>query len=146
MHRVGNHQPKSHIGACSTYVQRPYLHPISGMTSKFGPNYNFVPATDVSLLISLLLKKNLRYQRLIKFDDDPSNYLVWKGTFKNVISDMKVIDFEQLDLLLRWWGPSSQSKTHIQKSNPSNSTFKKILDRLDERYGSPELVDRCYFE
>ena len=78
----------------------------------------------------MLVKERPRTSKMtkMKFDDDPTSYMVWKGTFKSVVADIKTDDFEQLDLLLRWVGPQSSKQVNIRKSNPSSpsSALKKI--------------------
>ncbi|KAK3084088.1 hypothetical protein FSP39_007909 [Pinctada imbricata] len=95
-------------------------------------------------LTNFLLRKDLILQRMQNFNDDPSTYFVWKGTFKNVIEDARVTAHEEIQLLLRWLGPESvKQATSIRRANPNNSesALLKIWERLDERFGAPELVD-----
>ena len=65
-----------------------------------------------------LVKKELLLTRLVKFQDDPVTYYVWKETFKTVTSELGCSAREEVDLLSKWLGPdSSRQATNIRVSN-----------------------------
>ena len=91
-----------------------------------------------------LLKRELLLTRFQTFDDRPEFYHSWKATFISVVSDIGVTDHEEVDLLIKWLGPESKRQARsIQASSPNDPTSArlKIWQRLNERYGSPELVE-----
>ncbi|XP_061180594.1 uncharacterized protein LOC133189205 [Saccostrea echinata] len=95
-------------------------------------------------LASFMLKKDLMLTRLVNFDDKPENFVAWKASFKSVVQDALVTPLEELDLLIRWLDP--ESKEHAKSiraatvGNPSQGC-QTLWARLEERYGSPELVE-----
>ena len=91
-----------------------------------------------------LLKKELLLSRLSNFNDKPETYTVWKASFKSIMTELKVTPFEEMDLLVKWLGPeSARNALSIRASNPNDPTqgLKRIWDRLEERYGCPEMVE-----
>ncbi|XP_065925824.1 uncharacterized protein [Magallana gigas] len=122
------------------------------LDSTFTPRHQYQPisssvidsAVTSDTINCYLLKKDLVSQRLRRYDDDPSSYNVWKGTFKTIVSEATLSDLEEIDLLLRWLGPESTVQvTSIRRANPDDAkiALQKIWERLDERYGSPELIE-----
>ncbi|XP_048755537.2 uncharacterized protein LOC125666410 [Ostrea edulis] len=90
-----------------------------------------------------LLRKELLISRLYRFSDRPESYFVWKSSFQNILTDLQVMDFEQLDLLVKWLGPESSSYAlSIRTANVDcpAKTVRLLWERLDQRYGSPERI------
>ena len=86
-----------------------------------------------------LLKKDLLLTRLTKFSERPENYMVWKNSFKCIMSDLCVSPFEQLDL-----GPTSPNQVlNIRAAHASNPCLglKMAWERLDNKFGCPEMID-----
>ncbi|KAK3100574.1 hypothetical protein FSP39_022032 [Pinctada imbricata] len=78
------------------------------------------------------------------FDDKPEHYLSWKTSFKRVISELNVTASEELDLLIKWLGPSSSSEArNIKACFTHNPTLgrENIWARLEEKYGAPSLIE-----
>lgn len=102
-----------------------------------------------SQLTTFLLKKDLLMTRLTTFDEKPEHYLSWKVNFKGMIFELNVTPSEEIDLLIRWLGPDSgrHAKT-IRSSLSSDPTWgvAKIWERLDERFGAPEMVEAAIKE
>jgi hypothetical protein len=98
---------------------------------------------------TFLLKKDLLMTRLTTFDEKPEHYLSWKVNFKGMLSELNVTPSEEIDLLIRWLGPDSgrHAKT-IRSSLSSDPTWgvAKIWERLDERFGAPEMVEAAIKE
>ena len=109
------------------------------------PGPYMVPNSDYcSALSSHLLKKDLLLTRLTNFDDRAETYLTWKCTFKSVMSELSVNASEELDLLIRYLGKeSAKSALSMKISNPRDPGrgLTLLWMRLDERFGSPELVE-----
>ena len=91
-----------------------------------------------------LLRKDLLFSRLTNFNDRAESYHVWKASFKCVVNELQVSDSEQLDLLVKWLGvESSKHAVSIRASNADNPKrgLERLWQRLDERYGSPEMAE-----
>ena len=94
-------------------------------------------------LTRFLLRKDLSMSRLSRFNDKPENYQCWKASFSDVTREMGVSAAEEFDLLVKWLGPESQRHAVSLRSAYSKDTsagLRKIWERLDERFGSPESV------
>ncbi|MES9969565.1 MAG: hypothetical protein ABW092_05990, partial [Candidatus Thiodiazotropha sp.] len=97
-----------------------------------------------SELTRFLLKKDLLLSRLSHFNDKPESFAVWKASFKNIMRELSVTPFEEMDLLVKWLGPdSSKHALSIRSSNADNPArgLQRIWDRMEERYGCPEMVE-----
>lgn len=97
--------------------------------------------TDVT---RFLLRKDLLFSRLTNFNDRPESYSAWKHTFTCVVDELQIMDSEQIDLLIKYFGP--ESKKHaisIRTSNIFNIPrgLQRLWERLDERYGAPEHME-----
>ncbi|XP_069108188.1 uncharacterized protein [Argopecten irradians] len=91
-----------------------------------------------------LMKKDLAITRLVSFNDTPDTYISWKASFQSVMVEAGVSASEELDLLVKWLGPTSSSHAiSIRATNATNpDRGRQILwQRLDERYGSPEVIE-----
>jgi hypothetical protein len=109
------------------------------------PPYN--PHNDTQItseFTRFLLKKDLLFARLSTFNDKPETYRVWRSSFRSVIDELQVNEFEQLDLLVKWLGPTSSKHAMSMRSanvnNPKRG-LERLWTRLDERYGSPEMIE-----
>ena len=103
-------------------------------------------ANLVSDFSKFLLKKDLLLTRLSVFSDRPENYMVWKNSFKNIMSELSVSSFEELDLLVKWLGPETSSQVlNIRAAHANNPTLglKMAWERLDNKFGCPEMVDEA---
>lgn len=95
-------------------------------------------------ITKFLLKKDLLLSRLSSFNDRPESYAIWKTSFKSIMIELSVSPFEELDLLVKWLGPESKKfAMSIRASNPTQPKrgLECIWERLNERFGSPELVE-----
>lgn len=100
-------------------------------------------ATDFT---RFLLKKDLLLNRFSIFNDKAELYPSWKASFKNIVNEIQAEASEEIDLIMKWTGPQSQSQVQSIKaanSNDPNKGLKLIWERLDERFGSPELIDHA---
>ena len=117
-----------------------------------------VPVTDKTLnpvtsndrcsdFAKFLLRKDLVFARLSKFDDRPENYLAWKRSFQSVMEDLGINSSEELDLLVKYLGPQShEHAVSVRASNAYDHSkgVERIWRRLDERYGSPEAIEAAF--
>ncbi|XP_053375012.1 uncharacterized protein LOC128547190 [Mercenaria mercenaria] len=97
-----------------------------------------------SELSRFLLRKDLLFSRLTKYDDKAENYSVWKTTFKSVVAELNVNSREELDLLVKWLGPDSVKHAISYRTSSSSDPargVRNLWERLDERYGAPEMTE-----
>ncbi|XP_069133222.1 uncharacterized protein [Argopecten irradians] len=90
-----------------------------------------------------MVKKDLLLSRLTAFNDSPELFASWKATFQNIASEMEVSATEEIDLLIKWLGPESSRQAQAlraAKAGDPRSCLKTIWDRLNERFGSHEMV------
>jgi len=104
-------------------------------------NSNNIALTELS---RFLLKKDLLLSRFSRFNDRPESYALWKSSFQAITKELLVTAVEESELLIKWLGSeSSKFAQSIRTSNIHNPSkgLKKIWDRLEERFGSPEMVE-----
>lgn len=104
----------------------------------------FESPTVVSDLTRFLLKKDLLFSRFSHFNDKPETFTTWKTSFKGITEELQVTPFEEMDLLVKFLGPeSSKFAASIRTANTTypKRGLERIWSRLQERYGSPELVE-----
>lgn len=119
----------------------------------YAPNYHLQPKPSAPNLViqntqtsdfhNFLLKKDLIMNRFTSFNGDPATYSVWKASFKSIVDDLNVTPREETDLLVKWLGKeSSKQALSLRTANIHNPVggLRRIWDRLDERYGAPELI------
>ena len=97
-------------------------------------------------IAKIMAREDVVLSRLIKYNDSPIQYLSWKQTFKDVMSELEVTPSEQLDLMIKWLGPDSSKQPECIKRASAGShadAVNKVWDRLDNRYGNPELIEAC---
>ncbi|XP_013396919.2 uncharacterized protein LOC106163784 [Lingula anatina] len=119
------------------------------LPEQLNPNASeFTPATEngreMTGIMNYLLKKELLLTRLTKFQETPETYASWKESFVSMKKDLALSASEEVDLLIRWLGPTSRKHAiSIKTANPSQpqKAVKEIWERLEERYGSPELIE-----
>ena len=107
---------------------------------------SFVPSqrNETQDFVKFLVKKDLIHSRLSSFDDQPTHYYSWKLSFKHILTELDATSMEQLDLLIKYLGPSS--KKHAQNIRSANANYaatavRLIWERLDSRFGSPEMIE-----
>ena len=101
-------------------------------------------AMQYTAMSNLLLKRDLLLNSVVNFNDAPENYLSWKFSFKNVMTELGVAAADELDLLIKYLGKdSTKSALSMKVSNPHDPArgLSLLWSRLDERFGSPELVE-----
>ena len=94
---------------------------------------------------NFLLKKDITFNRFTEFDDNLTNYSVWKASFKNIVGCLSVTPQEETDLLVKWLGvDSSRQALSLRAANIHNPVVglrSAFGLRFDERFGAPELVE-----
>ncbi|XP_056017291.1 uncharacterized protein LOC130053762 [Ostrea edulis] len=132
-------------------------NPVTTQTSgsQYGNRYtsvNMMPHVDNSqvelcqIMTRMMARKDVVLSRLIKYNDSPIQYLSWKQTFKAVMLELAVTPSEELDLMIKWLGPDSSRQAECIKTASAGNhvdALHKLWDRLDIRYGSPELIEAC---
>ncbi|XP_053387241.1 uncharacterized protein LOC123539924 [Mercenaria mercenaria] len=111
----------------------------------FDSNTCPVQSSTVEDFTNYILKKELIFSRITNFNDNPANYQVWKTSFQQVTSDMNINASEEVDLLIKYLGPDSRKHAINLKTVYSKDQclgLSKIWERLDERYGAPEIVHK----
>ncbi|XP_073405354.1 uncharacterized protein [Dendrobates tinctorius] len=96
-----------------------------------------------------LARRELVTKGLVKFSDRAENYRAWRASFKNTISDIGLSCSEEMDLLVKWLG--SESAEHAKRIRDINVNYpdvglKRIWNRLDECYGSVEVIESALFK
>lgn len=104
---------------------------------------------EMSDLARFLARREIISSGLTIFDDHPENYWAWKSSFLNATSGLKLSSSEQLDLLIKWLG--SRSSEYVRRIRSVNIRYpdaglKMAWDRLEEMYGSPEVVEKALFD
>ena len=102
---------------------------------------SIVYATEFS---RFLLKKELLLSRLTHFDDRPISYEICKCGFLGITKELQVTTVGELDLLVKWVGlESSKHARSLRAANAQEPTrgLERVWQRLDERYGCPEMVE-----
>ncbi|XP_070188491.1 uncharacterized protein [Littorina saxatilis] len=117
--------------------------------SAVGPrqNHTSLPVQSSHDAASLFwMKRDLLTHRLTPFDERPESFHVWKDCFTSIMLDLDVSPAEELDLLAKYLGPESkryaQSLRSANIGNPQRG-LQLLWKRLDERFGSPELIEAC---
>lgn len=91
-----------------------------------------------------MLKKDLLVSRLIKFNNKPEFYPSWRDSFKSVMLELDAKPEEEIYFLIKY--TSNLSQQQIISIKPANSHnprrgLQRIWQRLEERFGSPELIE-----
>ena len=93
---------------------------------------------------NIFAQKELLTSRLTKFDDSPEFFAAWKISFTNVAKELKLTPTEELDLLIKWLGPSSSEQAkRIRVANANNQErgLQLVWERLHDRFARPENVE-----
>lgn len=104
--------------------------------------------SNTSDLAKFLIRSQLVSGGLIKFDDQPENFLGWKSTFISVVKGLDLSAHEQIDLLIKWLGPESSYQARRMKAANVRQPLvglNLIWERLDELYGAPEAIEKALF-
>lgn len=103
----------------------------------------------MSDIARFLARRDLIHAGLTKFDDHPENYWAWKSSFDNAKQGLYLTASEELDLLMKWLGPTSSEyvkrirSVHIRYPDIG---LKTSWDRLEEVYGPPEVIEKALLD
>ena len=107
-------------------------------------NPGYISNASYDEFARIFTKKEL-FSKVIRFDETPENYRVWKASFFNMVRELRLSDDEQLELLILWLG---ETKSARQARNIRNACLSqpvkaldKIWNRLDDRFSSPEIIE-----
>lgn len=114
-------------------------------SSQVNPNAPpFIPSDQnvaIQDLAKFLVRKDILIQRFTSFDDCPETFSVWKNSFCGVVKELSLTPSEEFDLLIKWLGPESRKHAislRTANANDPGRGLKRLWERLNERYGSPE--------
>ena len=91
-----------------------------------------------------MLRKDFLLTRFSNFDNRPEAFIVWSASLSNIVQELGVTPFEEMDLLVEWLGPeSSKCARSLRSANTHNPTLgvTRIWDRLHDRYSRPEIIE-----
>ncbi|XP_077127869.1 uncharacterized protein LOC143783349 [Ranitomeya variabilis] len=94
-------------------------------------------------------RRELVAKGLMKFNDQAEGYRAWKASFQNVIRDLGLQHREEIDLLVKYLGEESvKHAVRIRDININRpeTGLREIWKRLDECYGSAEVIERALFK
>lgn len=102
---------------------------------------DYMPMNDFT---RFLLKKELLFKRFTFFNDRPESYELWKSNFIAIKEELHASPVEESELLVTYLG--TESKKFAQSIRSSNvndpqSGVDKIWKRLEERFGTAEMVE-----
>ncbi|KAI2655939.1 hypothetical protein H4Q32_012732 [Labeo rohita] len=122
-----------------------HLTPLSYPISPNSHNDN----SNINDFVRYLARRELVATGLLQFNDKPQNYRVWKRSFQNATADLNLIPSEEIDLLLKWLG--KESAEHVEQIraihiNHSQAGLDMAWDRLDQTYGSIEVIEDALFK
>lgn len=107
-----------------------------------------LPLQNNSDSSNFLLKKNLLLESFQqqRFDDKSDRYVVWKSQFKTMVSEICCSPLEEITLLTNCTNKNSEAHRLIMSLKASYANDPKlclvnIWKRMDERFGSPELLE-----
>jgi hypothetical protein len=90
------------------------------------------------------MKMELLLNRLSTFNEEPGTFPAWRLTFKSVMYEFGTTPQEELDLSVKYLGPESQKYARSMQTscagNPKRG-LELLWKRLEERFGSPELIE-----
>ena len=138
------HDVKPKIVDTQRVIPEHYGNSVDSQLDPNVPNFTPLSVTFATEMSKFLVKKDLLFSRLTSFSDAPEEYVTWKTGFLQITKEMGVSNSEEIDLLVKWLGIDSRRHAISIKTsyvgNPSNPLV-KIWERLDERYGSPEMIE-----
>ena len=98
----------------------------------------------LSDITRFMYRKDFLLSRFVNFDDKPESYESWRASFQSVTRELGVTPFEEMDLLVKWLGPESckfAKSIRVANAHDPLRGLQRIYDRLQERYGRPEMVE-----
>ncbi|KAE8628499.1 hypothetical protein XENTR_v10000047 [Xenopus tropicalis] len=94
-------------------------------------------------------RRELITKGLVKFNDRPEGFRAWRSSFQNTIRDLDLSYSEEIDLLIKYLGTESAEhakRIRVININHPETGLKMIWHRLNECYGSAEVVENALFK
>ncbi|KAE8627355.1 hypothetical protein XENTR_v10006954 [Xenopus tropicalis] len=94
-------------------------------------------------------RRELITKGLVKFNDRPEGFRAWRSSFQNTIRDLDLSYSEEIDLLIKYLGTESAEhakRIRVININHPQTGLKMIWHRLNECYGSAEVVENALFK
>lgn len=105
--------------------------------------------SNISDFVRYFARRELVATGLLQFNDRPQNYRAWKRSFQNATRGLDLTPSEEMDLLFKWLGKeSSEHVEHIRAIhiNHPAAGLAMIWDRLEQSYGSAEVIEDALFK
>ncbi|XP_043105115.1 uncharacterized protein LOC122351832 [Puntigrus tetrazona] len=136
-----NSTPLQRFRQNSNGYPTPQPYPIS-------PNSNNC-SSNMNDFVRFLARRELVATGLLQFNDKPQNYRAWKRSFQSATADLNLTSSEEMDLLLKWLG--KESAEHVEQIraihiNHPQAGLAMAWDRLDQAYGSTEVIEDALFK
>lgn len=107
------------------------------------PGYSHTDNTGIG---KYLMRREMVSSGLLKFDDQPENFRVWKSSFQSAVQELNLSPQEELDLLAKWFGPQSAVQAQCIRAayiaNPTTGLY-MVWQRLEECFGAPEIIEHA---
>ena len=108
-------------------------------------------ATDSHMtdFVRFLARRELVTTGLLQLYDQPESFRAWRRTFLNAVRGLNLTHSEEMDLLVKWLGEESAEHAKRLRSihiNQPTKGLKMIWSRLDECYGSAEVIEKALFQ
>ncbi|XP_073488879.1 uncharacterized protein [Aquarana catesbeiana] len=123
-------------------------YPPSSWHNRAPPGYSH-NNQGMSDFFKFLARRELLAKGLAKFNDRPESYRAWRSSFRNATRDLELNASEEADLLVNWLG--NESSEHARRIRDININYPSrglsmIWERVDECYGSPEVIENSLFK
>ncbi len=110
---------------------------------------NSADSQSMSDFVRFFARRELVSSGLLQFSDHPESYRAWEVSFLNAIRGLDVTESEEMDLLVKWLG--AESAEHVRRIRAVHvhcpeRGLKMVWNRLDEAYGSPEVIENSLFQ
>ncbi|XP_034385776.1 uncharacterized protein LOC117729138 isoform X1 [Cyclopterus lumpus] len=105
--------------------------------------------SNISDFVRYFARRELVATGLLQFNDRPQNYRAWKRSFQNATRGLDLTPSEEMDLLFKWLGKASAEQVeHIRAIhiNHPAAGLAMIWDRLEQSYGSAEVIEDALFK
>ena len=104
---------------------------------------------NISEFVRYFARREIVATGLLQFNDKPQSYRAWKRSFENTVRGLDLTASEEMDLLFKWLG--KESAEHVEQIraihiNRPGAGLKMIWERLDQCYGSAEVVEDALFK
>ncbi|XP_073769028.1 uncharacterized protein [Danio rerio] len=106
-------------------------------------------SSNMNDFVRYLARRELVSTGLLQFNDKPQNYRAWKRSFQNATFDLNLTPSEEMDLLLKWLGKESAEQVEQIRAihiNHPQAGLAMAWDRLDQTYGSAEIIEHALFK